>query len=74
MTGCLLDYTYFKENYKLIATDLNKQEALDAVPKVIQQISFTGNLDRAEDAWMVFIFEEVREPMLDFSRGTVRVL
>ena len=24
-TGCLLDHVYFKENYKLIAIDLNKQ-------------------------------------------------
>ena len=23
-TGCLLDYPYFKENYKLIAIDLSK--------------------------------------------------
>ena len=43
--GCLLDYLYFKEYYKLIAIDLRKQQALDAEPKVIQQINFTGNLD-----------------------------
>ena len=24
-TGCLLDYPYFKENYKMIAIDLSKQ-------------------------------------------------
>ena len=29
-TGCLLDYSYFKENYKLIAIDLSKQQELDA--------------------------------------------
>ena len=29
-TGCLLDYLYFKENYKMIATGLNKQQVLDA--------------------------------------------
>ena len=44
-TGCLLDYLYFKEHYKLIAIDLRKQQALDADPKAIQQINFTGNLD-----------------------------
>ena len=32
-TGCLLDYSYFKDNYKMIAVDLNKQQALDADPK-----------------------------------------
>ena len=29
----------------MIAIDLNKQEALDADPKAIQQINFTGYLD-----------------------------
>ena len=29
-TGCLLYYSYFKENSKLIAIDLSKQQALDA--------------------------------------------
>ena len=46
-TGCLLDYTYFKKYYKMIAIDLSKQQVLDADPKAIQQISFTTNLDRA---------------------------
>ena len=41
-TGCLLDYVYFKDNYKLIAVDLSKQKALDANPRAIQQIVFQG--------------------------------
>ena len=45
--GCLLDYTYFKKYYKMIAIDLSKQQALDADPRAIQQINFTANLDRA---------------------------
>ena len=35
-TGSLLDYAYFKDNYKLIAVDLSKQKALDADPRAIQ--------------------------------------
>ena len=35
-TGCLLDYPYFKENYKIIANDLSKQKALDSDPRAIQ--------------------------------------
>ena len=35
----------FKENYKLIATDLSKQQALDVDLKAIQQINFIGNLE-----------------------------
>ena len=41
-TGCLLDYTYFKDNYRLIAVDLSKQKALDDDPRAIQQIVFQG--------------------------------
>ena len=32
-TGCLLDYTFFKEHYNLIAIDLSKQQRLDVDPK-----------------------------------------
>ena len=58
--GCLLDYSYFKENYKLIAIDLSKQQALDADPRAIQQINFTGNLDRAGNTTMLFIIEQAK--------------
>ena len=73
-TGCLLDYPYFKENYKMIAIDLSKQQALDADPRAIQQINFTANLDRAGNTTMFFIIEEAKETVLDFSQGTVKVL
>ena len=33
--GCLLDYNYFKRYHKMIAMDLNKQQALDTDPKAI---------------------------------------
>ena len=42
-TGCLLDYPYFLDTYKMIAVDLNRQWALDADPRAIQQINFTAN-------------------------------
>ena len=35
-TGCLLDYTYFRNYCKMIVVDLSKQQALDANPKTIQ--------------------------------------
>ena len=34
-TGCLLDYPYFKEDYKMIAIDLSRQNELDADPRAI---------------------------------------
>ena len=73
-TGCLLDYAYFKENYKMIAIDLSKQQVLDADPRAIQQINFTANLDRAGNTTMFFIIEEAKETVLDFSQGTVKFL
>ena len=45
-TGCLLDYSYFKNYYKMIAIDLNKQHPLKDYPKAIQPINFTENLKR----------------------------
>ena len=42
-TGCLLDYSYFMDTYKMIAVDLSKQQVLDADPRTIQQINFTAN-------------------------------
>ena len=71
---CLLDYPYFKKYYKLIATDLSKQQKLHADAKAIQQINFTGNLDRAGGSTMFFIIEEAKETVLDFLKGTVKVL
>ena len=66
-TGCLLDYPYFKENYKMIAE-------LDADPRAIQQINFTANLDRAGNTTIFFIIEEAKETVFEFSQGTGKVL
>ena len=73
-TGCLLDYCYFKENYKMIAVDLSKQQALDADPRAIQQINFTANLDRVGITTIFFIVEQTKGTIFKFSQGTVKVL
>ena len=52
---------------------MSKQQKLDADPKAIQQINFTGNLDRVVGGTMFFIIEEAKET-LGFSKGTVKVL
>ena len=56
----------------MTAIGLSKQQALDSDPKVIQQISFTGNLE--QQSTIFFIIEEAKENFLDFSQGTVKVL
>ena len=68
--GCLLDYPYFKDSYKMTAVDLCKQSELDANPGATQQINFTANLDRVFDTRICFILEEAKETKLDFSQGT----
>ena len=72
--GCLLDYTYFKDHYKMIAIDLSKQQSLDADPRAIKQINFTANLERARNTTVFFIIEKAKETISDFSQGTVKVL
>ena len=71
LTGCLLHFAYFEKN-QLIAVDLSKQKALDADPKAIQQIIFTGkalnNLIRIS-----YILEQSKETMLEFAKGTTKV-
>ena len=73
-TGCLLDYSYFQNHYKMIAIDLSKQQALDADPKAIQEINFTANSDREGNTTMFFIIEETKETVLDSPQGIVKVL
>ena len=73
-TGCLLDHHYFNNYYKMLGMNLGKQQALDANPKAILQINFTANLNQDENTTTLFIIEEVKETMLDFSQGTVKVL
>ena len=56
----------------MIATDLSKQQALDADPRAIQQISFTANLDRDGNTTMFFIIEQAKQTVLDFSERKVQ--
>ena len=53
VTGCLLDYDYFKKNYQLIAVDLFKQRELDADPPAIQQIEFIGMLKTRSNVFTI---------------------
>ena len=76
-TGCLLDFTYFENNYRLIAADLTKQKALDADSRAIQQIIFTGKIKAAADNTRVIIYyilEQSKETILEFAKGTTKVL
>ena len=70
-TGNLLDFAYFKENYKLIAIDLSKQTKL----KDPQQINFIGKLENQDHgATMFFIIEKSEETTFNFSQNFVRII
>ena len=45
MTGYLLDYKYFKGDYKLVCCNLSMQSILDSDPRSVQQIEFIYRLD-----------------------------
>ena len=60
-TDCLLDYTYFKDNYRLIAVDLSKQKALDADSRGIQQIIFTGKMKSTVANALVIIYYNLEQ-------------
>ena len=65
MTGNLLDFAYYKENYKLIAIDLSKQTKI----KDPQQINFIGKIEGQDNGvTMFFIIERSEETTLNFYK------
>ena len=68
----MLDFDYFKKHYPLIATDLSKQKELDADPRAIQQTEFIGKLQ--QNSTVYTSLEKSKETILEFYKGTVKVL
>ena len=70
-----MDYAYFKENCRLTAVDLSKQEALDVDPRAIQQIVFQGvvGVDNGTKIRLYSILKQSKETMLELSKGTANV-
>ena len=70
-TGNLSDFAYFKENYRLIATDLSKQ----IKSKDPQQINFIGKLEgQNNEATMILIIEKSEETTSGFLQNSVNIL
>ena len=69
-TGNLLDFSYFKKSYKLIAIDLSKQTKL----KDLQKINFIGKLLRNTGATMFFIIKKSEETTSKFSQNSVTII
>ena len=70
-TGNLLDFAYFKENYRLIPVDLSKQTKL----KDPQLIIFIGKLkNQSHGATMFFIIERSEETTFAFIQNFLNIL
>ena len=79
--GCLLDYKYVKNHYRLIAVDLSKQKELDADLKAIQQIELLWQLKilmvkmlMVCNLFFLTILEKIKETRPKFSQGSATVL
>ena len=69
-TGNLLDFAYFKRNYRLIEVDLSKQTKL----KDPKHNNFTGKLSNTLGATMFFIIEKSEETTFNFSQNSVTII
>ena len=70
-TGNLLDFAYFKENYRLLAIDLSKETKL----KDPQQINFIGKIEGQNNGvTMFFIIEKSEETTFKFLQNSVNIL
>ena len=72
-----IGFCLFWKNYRLIAADLSEQKALDTDSKAIQQIIFTGEIKSTVVNTRVIIYhilEQSKEIVLQFSKGTTKVL
>ena len=65
----LLDFAYFKKNYKLIAIDLSKQIKLEDT-----QTNFIGKLSKRNGAPMFFILEKSEETTFNFLQSSATII
>ena len=70
-TSNLLDFAYYKNNYKLLATDLSKQTKI----KDPQQINFIGKIEGQDNGvTMFFTIERSEETTFELLQNSVNIL
>ena len=70
-TGNVLDFAYFKENYRLIAIDLSMQTN----SKNPQQTDFIWKLEnQANGATMFSVIEKSEESTFEFLQNSVNII
>ena len=71
ITGNLLDFAYFRENYRSIAIDLSKESKL----KDPQKIDFIGKIEGQNNGVTIFlIIEKSEETTFEFLQNSVNIL
>ena len=81
-TGCLLDYHYIKNHFRIITIDLSRQKKLDHDPKAIQQIEFVGllkntdgvNPDCTQSMFVLTNLEKIKKTRPLFFQGSTTAL
>ena len=73
-TGCLLDYQYFRYHYQLISVDFSKQKELDADLRAIQEIEIEFYRILKNNSKLCTVLEKSKETVLEFYKGTAKVL
>ena len=76
-TRSLLNYAYYKTEYKLVACDLSKQKIFDSNRRTSQQIEFIFKLkndDNDNTAQILTFLEKDKETKLEFSKGPVKIM
>ena len=70
-TSSLLDFVYFKKNYRLIGIDLSKQTKW----KDPQQINFIVKFEKQDhEAIMFFIIEKSEKTTFNCSQNSVTII
>ena len=70
-TGNSLDFAYYRENYRLIATELSKQTKINDP----QQINFIGKVENENNGVTIFlIIENTEKTTFEFSQNSVNII
>ena len=70
----LYNYNYFENYYSMIGIDLRKQQTLDAYPKAIQKVNFTGNLARQATVFSLLKKQKKKTSFMFFTRNCQGIL
>ena len=73
-TGCLLDYKYFKDHHLIITWHLSLQKELDPNTRSIQQIEANFMLTDNNNSQILTVLDKSKETVLEFYKGTAKVL